>query len=256
MVGGGGGDGGAALREIERKKEQKILDSIIRSKFFVPNNPDIKPGFVKQKPSANPFIATVQNTNAKVGPFKAFKFDSNPEITPERAEALQQVEEDVRNRFVPDFNELTDEATRELDFTLARRGLFGGSAQTDAEGRLGRRISKGEQDIASRVIGARSAKESFDNDLLNSLLAQSAAGASKNAIFSNLTNRFALNAQRAVNDATTSSLVNPFTNVSSLFKNINDASQFNSGGTAEAARLAALLRGNTRGPQGTQGDIS
>jgi len=218
-MGGGGGDGGAAQRELDRKKAQADLDRKIRANFFLEG--------------------TDTPTDARLSQFA-------------------DIEQRIRNRFIPDFNELTSDANKELGFTVARRGLQGSSTETDAQSRFARRVTRGEEDIATRVLLGRSAKEQADNSLLTTLFNQSAAGGNADVVLGGINSGLSASAENAVTQATINAVQNPFQDVGNLFKNVNDLSQFTSGQNAQAQKLAALFGGgNTSNvPQGSQGVIT
>lgn len=213
-----GGSGDAAAREAKRKADQFALDKDIRSNFFQPG--------------------TDTPTAARTAQFG-------------------DIEQRVRNRFIPDFNELTSDANRELKFAIGRRGLFSGSAETEAQSRLARRVTKGEDEIALRVLGARSAKENADRSLMTTLFNQSAAGGNRDVVLGGINSGLQAATNNAVQQATIQAIENPFQDVGSLFKNVNNNSQFVAGGNSQAARLAQLFSGSRgRIPAGSSGIIS
>ena len=130
--GGGGGDGGAAAREAARKSR---VDSSVKAINALFLNPE------------------------------------TGEITVPRQQALNDVESKVQQRFLPEFHKDTANAQRELKFAISRRGLSGGSAQSDASSRLRERVAETERDISQRALVARNDAERGQQNLLDNLIA-------------------------------------------------------------------------------------
>lgn len=188
--GGGGGDGGAAAREAARRARISSNISAVKARFFDP-------------------------TTGK--------------ITTQRQALLDDVGQRIEDRYLPEFQDESKDAQRELKFALARRGLLGGSAQADAEGRYQDRIAKGERDISNRVLAGRAEQERLDNALMDSLIAQANADADRDVLLTGLTNQQSTNAANAAARITQNQFPNLFSDVSTLFKKINDTAQFNRG---------------------------
>ncbi len=141
--GGGGGDGGAAAREAARKARIDSSIKAINALFIDPNT---------------------------------------GELIPSRQQALDDVEQRVQKRFLPEFERDTANAQRELKFALARRGLIGGSAQSDASSRLRQRVADTARDIAQRAIVERNEAERGQQALMDSLIAQAQADTEQSAL--------------------------------------------------------------------------
>ena len=220
--GGGGGDGGAAAREAARRSRISGNISAIKSRFFDP-------------------------TTGK--------------ITAGREALLDDVGQRIENRYLPEFQDESKDAQRELKFALARRGLLGGSAQVDAEGRYQDRIAKGERDISNRVLAGRAEQERLDNALMDSLIAQANADADRDVLLAGLSNQQSTNASNAAARITQNQFPNLFSDVSTLFKKINDTAQFNRGLTSNPygnlfGGSGSGLQSQTSTGQGSTGFIS
>ena len=220
--GGGGGDGGAAAREAARRARISSNIGAIKSRFFDPT-----PG----------------------------------KITSQREALVDDVGQRIEDRYLPEFQDESKDAQRELKFALARRGLLGGSAQADAEGRYQDRIAKGERDISNRVLAGRAEQERLDNALMDSLIAQANADADRDVLLAGLTNQQSTNAANAAARITQNQFPNLFSDVSTLFKKINDTAQFNRGLTANPygnlfGGSGSGLQSQTSTGQGSTGFIS
>ena len=164
--------------------------------------------------------------------------------TAARLTAFQDIEDRVRNRFIPEFRDTTTDARRELKFALARRGIFGGSAQGDAEQRFRDRVSEGEQEIGQRVVSARNEKMRLDNNLLNNLINQAQADTERSALLSGIGSTQLSNANRAMSTATDRAMATNFSDVGTLFKKINDQNALRAG-IGSNSQLSALLGGRS-----------
>jgi len=94
--GGGGGDGGAAAREAARRARITGNIEAVKARFYDP---------------------------------------VTGQITAGRQGLLSDVGTRIENRYLPEFQDESKDAQRELKFALSRRGLLGGSAQSDAQTR-------------------------------------------------------------------------------------------------------------------------
>jgi hypothetical protein len=163
--------------------------------------------------------------------------------TAERLTAMSDIEDRVRNRFIPEFADTTTDARRELKFALARRGIFGGSAQVDAEGRFRDRVAEGEREIGQRAVTARNEKMRLDTNLMNNLIAQAQADTERSALLSGIGASQLSNSSRARSAATDQAMATGFGDVGTLFKKINDQRALQSG-IGSSSNLARLLGGN------------
>jgi len=198
-----GGDGGAAEREAARQSRIRNLKNDIRKNFFT----------------------------------------SGTEPTPERLARFEDIENRTREFFTPQFEEDVKTAQRELNFALARRGTFGGSAQVDAEKRLQDKIALGEREIGQRVVGARTEAERLDNLLLDNLLNQANNDSDAASVLGGIRSSQIANTNQALSGITRQQLGQTFDNVGTLFKDINDSATFNNA-AQQGAQLAALLSKN------------
>ena len=190
---GGGGDGGAsAARAEENARKARISGNIeaVKGMFFNPGTEDPTQG---------------------------------------RMDAFADVENRVRNRFTPDFEQDIGDARRELKFALSRRNLLGSSGQVDAQSRLDDRIAEGQRGISERVASARSAKEGFDQNLMNNLLGQAQSDVSRSSLLGGLGANLLSNSNRAVSQINQQAMGNMFGDVGNLFKEINDQRAIQSG---------------------------
>lgn len=209
-----GGDGGAAAREVARQNRINTLKADIRKNFFLEDG-------------------------------------STP--TPEREERFVDIENRTREFFTPKFEEDVKTAQRELNFALARRGTFGGSAQIDAEKRLSDKVALGERDIGQKVIGARTEAERLDNLLLNDLLNQANADGDAEGILGGVRSGQIANTDQALSNITRQQVPNVFDNVGTLFKDIHDTAIVNNNAN-QAANLASLIgRSNNAFIQASRG---
>ena len=187
------------------------------------------------------------NTNqAAIDPATAYNqnIPLTDQPTAERLAAFEDIENRIRNRFMPEFRDTTTDARRELKFALARRGIFGGSAQLDAEGRFRDRVAEGENEIGQRVVSGRNEKQRLDTNLLNNLISQAQADTERSALMSGIGATQLSNASRAQQAATDRALATNFADVGTLFKKINDqrALQQGIGNTSNLAALMGLNR--------------
>jgi len=201
--GGGGGDGGAAAREAARKARVTKLKTGIRGIFNTPGG----------------------------------------DPTAEREARFADIESRTRDFFTPNFRQDVGDARRELGFALARRGTFGGTAQIDAESRLEDKIRAGEREIGQRAIGARTEAERLDNLLLTDLLNQANQDGSLTGLLANARSGQISSIDTALAGATRNQIEDQFTNVGTLFKDINDAAAL-SASSQQSRQLAALLGQN------------
>lgn len=188
--GGGGGDGGAAAREAARKARIDSSVKAINALFLDPNT---------------------------------------GELIPSRQQALDDVEQKVQQRFLPEFERDTGNAQRELKFALARRGLIGGSAQSDASSRLRQRVADTERDIAQRAIVARNEAERGQQALMDNLIAQAQADTDQSILLNQASSGKNAAINRAVENAKAQALPNAFQDVGTLFKDIVERRNFNQG---------------------------
>ena len=238
--GGGGGDGGAAAREAARQGRVNSSIRAINELFFGKKNApqavpagigfkpvrtapggglggnvlDIKPGFSNQAE-----IDRIISSNMELG----------TNLTPAREAALDNVQSTIENKFLPELEEDTSDAKRELKFALARRGLLGGSAQSDASGRLRERVSDTERDIGQRALVARNSAQESQQRLLDNLTAQAQADTDQNILLNQATSGQNAAINSAVDTANAQQLPNVFQDVGSLFKQIVDRNNLNSG---------------------------
>ena len=188
--GGGGGDGGAAEREAARKRR---VDASIRA------------------------------VNA------LFLDPATGEMIGSRVQALDDGESKVQQRFLPEFQKDTANAQRELKFAIARRGLSGGSAQSDASSRLRQRVADTERDISQRALVARNEAERGQQNLLDNLIAQAQADTNQSILLNQASSGQNAAINRAVDQAKAQALPNAFQDVGTLFKDIVERRNFNQG---------------------------
>jgi len=258
--GGGGGDGGAAAREAARKARVDKLKSGIRGIFFAPQSRtdvpakifgdvrvqrgqeqdsqgDFVPSFVTEQGITNQAAIDAANAQNRI---------LSDQPTAERQARFADIESRTRDFFTPNFRQDVGDARRELGFALARRGTFGGSAQIDAESRLEDKVRAGEREIGQRAIGARTEATRLDNLLLTDLLNQANQDGSLTGLLANARSGQISSIDTALAGATRNQIEDQFTNVGTLFKDINDAAAF-SGAAQQSRQLAALL-GNNQNP--------
>ncbi len=203
----GGGDGGAAAREAARQKRITTLKADVRKNFFG---------------------------------------EDGTSPTDEREARFVDIENRTREFFTPQFEQDVGDAQRELDFALARRGTFGGSAQVDAQGRLADKVGLGEREIGQKVLGARTEAERLDNILLSNLLDQANQDGDRQGILAGARSGQIANTNTAFSNITRNAIENQFSNVGTLFKDISDTGIINQG-VQQGAQIAALL-GKTNNP--------
>ena len=255
--GGGGGDGGAAAREAARKARVDKLKSGIRGIFYAPQSQvdvpaktfgdvrvqrgqeqdsqgDYGPRFVTEQGITNQAAIDAANAQNRI---------LSDQPTAERQARFADIESRTRDFFTPNFRQDVGDARRELGFALARRGTYGGSAQIDAESRLEDKIRAGEREIGQRAIGARTEASRLDNLLLTDLLNQANQDGSLTGLLANARSGQISSIDTALAGATRNQIEDQFTNVGTLFKDINDAAAF-SGAAQQSRQLAALLGQN------------
>jgi len=169
--GGGGGDGGAAAREEKRQREQDSIISDVDRLFGVhtdapeyakPNKDDYwvhrgkssgagsnrggqqSRGNHFDEDAYNRAMAEWQGGNA-----------SNKAAAAANAEKRQQLYDetaaDVREHFLTDLNKQQDNSRRVDNFSLARRGVKGGSSELDHDGRFLEAYNRSVLDIGNRA---------------------------------------------------------------------------------------------------------
>ena len=263
---GGGGDGGASARaeQMERERRERIAGNIraVKEQFYTTEEPrevpdpimgqveigkKYAPGTEGQDmslPTIPVYGERVTNQDAideVVNWNKARPFTDQP--IQARLDSVQDIENRVRERYLPDFEQDIGDAKRELKFALSRRSLLHGSAQADAEGRLMDRIGEGRRSIDQKVASARSEKESLDQQLMNNLISQAQSDVSRGSLLGGIEHSFLANRNRAVNLANQQAFGNIFQDVGSLFKEINDQRAIQTG-LANSALLASRARNN------------
>jgi len=243
--GGGGGDGGAAAREAARKGRVDSSIRAINELFFGRKNAQV------DVPVGIPFARELRDSGggniggdeggpqyyqrpgfsnqADISAANANNSALGTNLTPERIAALDNVQSTIENKFLPELEEDTSDAKRELKFALARRGLLGGSAQSDASGRLRERVSDTERDIGSRALVARNSAEASQQRLLDNLTAQAQADTDQSILLNQATSGQNAAVNSAVDTANAQQLPNVFQDVGSLFKQIVDKNNLNTG---------------------------
>ena len=243
--GGGGGDGGAAAREAARKGRVDSSIRAINELFFGRKNAQV------DVPAGIPFARELRDfggggiggdtggeqyyqrpgfsNQAAISAANANNSALGTNLTPERIAALDNVQSTIENKFLPELEEDTSDAKRELKFALARRGLLGGSAQSDASGRLRERVSDTERDIGSRALVARNSAEASQQRLLDNLTAQAQADTDQSILLNQATSGQNAAVNSAVDTANAQQLPNVFQDVGSLFKQIVDKNNLNTG---------------------------
>ncbi len=264
--GGGGSNPAAEMAAREEARRKRIAGNVreVKRRFYQTSEPrdvpapvmgpvqtglDYLPGqesydwSVRQVPV---YETGVINQDA-IDAANAYNLDrpTTDQPTAARLAAFKDIEDRVRNRFMPEFMDTTTDARRELKFALARRGIFGGSAQGDAEQRFRDRVFQGENEIGQRVVAARNEKERLDNNLLNNLINQAQADTERSALLSGIGATQLSNADRALSTATDRALATNFSDVGTLFKRINDQNALRAGIGSNTA-LARLI-GNRAG---------
>ena len=215
--GGGGGDGGAAAREAARRSRISGNISSIKSRFYDP--------------------VTGKMTAGRQG-------------------MMEDVGQRIEDRYLPEFQDESKDAQRELKFALARRGLLGGSAQADAETRYSDRIAKGERDISQRVLAGKAEQERLDNALMDSLIGQAQSDADRDVLLSGITNQQTSNAASAAARINQNAMPSLFSDVSTLFKKINDTAQFQRGMQGSPSSWAGMFGGSPMYARQSTGDAS
>ena len=255
--GGGGGNPAAEAAAREAARRARISGNIraVKQRFYA-----MEPG--KDVPEAIYGTRMVQQYDPNLDTYspvpqqyatnqaaidEATKWNAERPLsdnpTAERLAAMSDIEDRVRNRFIPEFADQTSDARRELKFALARRGIFGGSAQLDAEGRFRDRVAEGEREIGERAVSARNEKMRLDTNLMNNLISQAQADTERSALLSGIGASQLSNASRAQSAATDRALATGFGDVGTLFKKINDQRALQSG-IGSTSNLARLLGGN------------
>ena len=187
--GGGGGNPAAEAAAREAARRERISGNIraVKQRFYAMEPEKDVPEAIygtrmvqQYDPNLDTYSpAPQQYTTNQAAIDEATKWNKERPLsdnpTAERLAAMSDIESRVRNRFIPEFADQSTDARRELKFALARRGIFGGSAQLDAEGRFRDRIAEGEREIGERSVSARNEKMRLDTNLMNNLIAQAQA---------------------------------------------------------------------------------
>lgn len=95
---------------------------------------------------------------------------------PERQEAYDQHRQHVQEYNMDRHQREATDANRNLRFTLARRGLTGGSAHTDAQGRLDRNVSDQAMAIGQHADAAANRLRAADQRTQSQLISQAQTG--------------------------------------------------------------------------------
>ena len=264
--GGGGGDGGAAAAAAaEAARKARIAGNIqaVKSQFFAREaEKDVPEALYGSRMKNTYFPGEDQYRNVpeqyvtnQAAIDEATSWNENRPFTDRATEgrlsSLTDIENRIRDRFLPDFEQDIGDAKRELKFALSRRSLLGSSAQADAESRLMDRIGEGRRAIDQRVASGRSEKEALDQTLMNNLISQAQADVSRSSLMGGIGSSFLSNKNRAVNMANQQAMGNIFTDVGSLFKEIQDQKAVQQG-MANAALFASQSRYN---PMSSMGNI-
>ena len=254
---GGGGDGGAAAAAAaEAARKARIAGNIqaVKSQFFAREAERDVPEALwgsRMKSVQDEYgnynqVPEQYVTNQSLID-EATDWNENRPFTDRATEgrlsSLTDIESRIRDRFLPDFEQDIGDAKRELKFALSRRSLLGSSAQADAESRLFDRIGEGRRAIDQRVASGRSEKEALDQQLMNNLISQAQADVSRSSLLGGIGSSFLSNKNRAVNMANQQAMGNIFTDVGSLFKEIQDQKAIQQG-MANAALFANQSRYN------------
>ena len=254
--GGGGGDGGAAAAAAaEEARKARIAGNIqaVKSQFFAREaEKDVPEALYGSRMKNTYFPGEDQYRNVpeqyvtnQAAIDEATSWNENRPFTDfateGRLSSLTDIENRIRDRFLPDFEQDIGDAKRELKFALSRRSLLGSSAQADAEERLFDRIGEGRRAIDQRVASGRSEKEALDQQLMNNLISQAQADVSRSSLLGGIGSSFLSNKNRAVNMANQQAMGNIFTDVGSLFKEIQDQKAIQQG-MANAAIFANQSR--------------
>jgi hypothetical protein len=272
--GGGGGDGGAAAAAAaEAARKARIAGNItaVKERFFgreaerdIPEAlygsrmKSVQDEYGNYNQVPEQYVTNQSAIDEATNWNESRPFTDNP--TQARLTAFGGIEDRVRDRFLPDFEQDIGDARRELKFALSRRNLLGSSAQADAEMRLQDRIGEGRRGIDQRVAGARSEKEALDQQLMNNLIGQAQADVSRSSLLGGVGSSFLANTNRAINAANQQSMGNMFQDVGSLFKEINDQKAIQQG-MANAAMFSSAMRGNPtnlftgNSTSGSDGDV-
>ena len=259
-MGGKGGGGGnpaaeAAAREAARRARISANIGAVKARFYAPNVAKPVPEAIYGSRMVSQYDPNTGETRQVPEQYatnqaaidEATAYNKDPGLsdspTAERLAAMSDIEDRVRNRFIPEFADQTSDARRELKFALARRGIFGGSAQIDAEGRFRDRVAEGEREIGERAVSARNEKMRLDTNLMNNLISQAQADTERSALLSGIGASQLSNASRAQSAATDRALATGFGDVGTLFKKINDQRALQAG-IGSTSNLARLLGGN------------
>jgi len=270
---GGGGDGGAAAAAAaEAARKARIAGNIqaVKSQFFAREAEKDVPEALWGSRMASVYDSNIDDYVNKPEQYvtnqaaidEATGWNENRPFTDRATEgrlsSLTDIESRIRDRFLPDFEQDIGDAKRELKFALSRRSLLGSSAQADAEERLFDRIGEGRRAIDQRVASGRSEKEALDQTLMNNLISQAQADVSRSSLMGGIGSSFLSNKNRAVNMANQQAMGNIFTDVGSLFKEIQDQRSIQQG-MANAALFASQSRSNPynmmMGQKGTSGSV-
>lgn len=170
--GGGGGDNGAAAREAERQRQQDEAIAKIDELFGI------------------------RGANAQ----------ANKEA---RDATYGTVRSDVINNFMPDLDKQKADSARATKFSLASRGLTGGSVDVDQNQELQDRYLKGILAVTNKGDAAANDIRSADSRTRLDMIGRINAGADANTATSSAINEMAANSN-AARDAAVGQNLNSF----------------------------------------------
>lgn len=162
--GGGGGDNGASAREAARQAQQDEAIAKIDELFGIRG----------------------ANANANRAARDAI---------------YGTVRNDVINNFMPDLNKQKADSERETKFSLASRGLTGGSVDVDQNQELQDRYLKGILAVTNKGDAAANDIRSSDSKTRLDMIARINAGADANTAVSSAVNEMTANANTARDSA-------------------------------------------------------
>lgn len=170
-MGGGGGDGGAQQREEQRQKEQDEATRRVNALFGIYEPGTTKPdqaNFEIGMPADDgqtTFVPDVDAYNQAMAEWQAQEGGLQHTATDAataRGAMYDDTKKSVFEHLMQQLNEQGDVAQRQAGFSLARRGLTGGSADVDAHSILDRERANAVLDIGNRADTAASNLKSAD----------------------------------------------------------------------------------------------
>lgn len=180
---------------------------------------------------------------------------TNAYSSPSRTSQYQQYGNNLNNYYTTQVNNQEQTNARNLKFGLARSGLTGGSAATDANTQLGKDYTSGLLQASSQAQAGTAALQQADQNSKNQLISLAEQGGNIGAIPTQVAQGQQANLNTAQAYGGTNSLNNLFTGTAGIYQNeqtaaANRAAQANPIGSFYAPSTFTSTPGSFGGSSG------